>query len=145
MTFTKVQRIELLLEEIKQILGTIKEEENDQDTDRRAQDVIEISTTVATEASTTDSESDSGSSTSHSTDTDIQSTGDDSSSSQCSERDLPDLCVRCFNNWEGYIMSGQYDFPSCQFDQGRGRKKCRYCSSRRSECVKVNNILSYIH
>lgn len=127
MKFTKVQRIEFLLEEIKEILQTIKDDSSEGSQAEQKPVEAEI---VVPEAG-----SNRGTNTAYSTTTDTDS---QSSSSDSSERDLPDLCVRCLNSWEPLISAGQYDLPNCEFDGGPRRKKCRYCSSRRSECVKVS-------
>lgn len=123
-----MQRIEFLLEEIKGILQTIKDDSSEGSQAEK--------TPVEVERVVPETGSNRGTNIAYSTTTDTDSQSG-SSSSDSSERDLPDLCVRCFNSWEPLISAGQYDLPNCEFDGGPRRKKCRYCSSRRSECIKV--------
>lgn len=130
MTLKKIQRIEFLLGEIQEILHTMEEDQGEQSP--KSQQTPEVSRLsngipLAEASSRTDSESQ------QSSDTDSLA-----GSSIAAEQDIPDLCVRCFNTWEAHIQSGRYEIPDCEWDEGRGRKKCRYCSSRRSECVKVS-------
>ncbi|KAJ5083545.1 hypothetical protein N7456_012972 [Penicillium angulare] len=54
----------------------------------------------------------------------------------------PDICVRCFNSWYKLIKGGVFELsPDCDFDEGRKRKKCSYCSGQRAECKKLPESL----
>jgi hypothetical protein len=50
------------------------------------------------------------------------------------------ICVRCFRLWEKRVQSGG-DIADCVFDSQQPRKKkCEYCSTRRSECIPVSQV-----
>ncbi|KAJ5920005.1 hypothetical protein N7516_010863 [Penicillium verrucosum] len=125
MKFTKVQRIEFLLDEIKEILHTI-----DVPNTSASMSVSQTSEPPNTSVSQM-SEAQIRSIPTTST----RSTGGSSSSGG---KTPAEICVRCFNGWEALINAGSFDLPGCEFEaEGRKRKKCEYCSSRRSECIKV--------
>lgn len=48
------------------------------------------------------------------------------------------LCIRCFMRWKAFVETGNMEVPPCTFAVSGRRKKCEYCSSRRSAC----NIVS---
>ncbi|KAJ5464985.1 uncharacterized protein N7458_000671 [Penicillium daleae] len=133
MKFTKIQRIEFLLEEIQEIVQSMKAEKGDYVPHRHTTpEAIRTSNMIPL------SEASSGTYSGAQ-----QSTGTNSQagSSVIAEKDIRELCVRCFNTWEASIKAGQFDIPDCEWDEGRNLKKCRYCSSRRSECVKIPTSL----
>jgi hypothetical protein len=140
MKFSKVQRIEFLLEEIREIVRSI-----DAPSRRQAGRTHSLPTKTSDEEN---SEIDVEPSAKEDTvsSSDLQSkTGSPSKSGSSGSfgADPVEICVRCFNGWETRIKADRYDLPGCKFDEGRGRKKCRYCSSRRSECVKVSAKSSF--
>lgn len=48
------------------------------------------------------------------------------------------ICMRCFRQWDRKLQNNE-DIPECRFDIGqRKRKKCGYCSERRSDCILVS-------
>lgn len=52
------------------------------------------------------------------------------------------LCMRCFRQWDRKLVNDEA-IPECRFGTGqRRRKKCNYCSERRSECILVSPIRS---
>lgn len=129
MKFTNIQRIEFLLEEIQGILQSMKQEKAEEDRHtQRTPDVYQLLSSVphAEYSSGTNSE-------------DLLSVSTNSrlDGSSADEKEIPELCVRCLNSWEASIKAGQFEVPGCEWEEDRGRKKCRYCSSRRRECVKV--------
>ena len=69
--------------------------------------------------------------------TERERTWKETPSTSGNESETPRICTRCFGRWRQFVMA-QEMVPDCTFISGHKRKKCEYCSERRSECDPVS-------